>query len=405
MRNASVLLFFTAILSVSGAAQQAPVRMAVRERSTAPGIFIGPLQVRPLSDGRVLVHDVGRRRVVLFDSTLSSFTTVLDTAAGAAQSYTSERAGLLPFIGDSSIFADASAGVLVVIAPSGRIARVMAPPVQNMISGMTAASCACDVDARGRFYYYARRNPNRTPVLPDPPMDGANKPFITHVYDDSGVVLRADFELRRVDTIAKLHVPELKTGMISARPRSLQTFTVFNPLPITDEWTLTPDGVLAIVRGQDYHIDWIDAQGRMTSSPKTPFSWKRITLEEKQQLIDSVRKAAADRAARNPPPRAVPVPPFITVEPEEIGDYYPAVRSRQFKSDREGNVWILPSTVEGAGGGLTWDLVDRTGALIERVKLPDGRNIMAFGTRGIVYALYAPDPKSIVIEQLRVTGR
>ena len=34
------------------------------------------------------------------------------------------------------------------------------------------------------------------------------------------------------------------------------------------------DGSVAILRGRDYHIDWINADGSRVSSPKMPFDWK-----------------------------------------------------------------------------------------------------------------------------------
>ena len=79
--------------------------------------------------------------------------------------------------------------------------------------------------------------------------------------------------------------------------------------------------------------------------------WKRITLEEKQVMLDSLEKADADRVAKLPPP-ASPIPgpivmpscPFVTVDVADLPDYYLAVRQGQVRADAQGNVWILPST-------------------------------------------------------------
>ena len=45
---------------------------------------------------------------------------------------------------------------------------------------------------------------------------------------------------------------------------------VVNPLPVGNEWVLLPDGAIAIVRGQDYRIDWLAPDGKIMSSPKMP---------------------------------------------------------------------------------------------------------------------------------------
>ena len=53
---------------------------------------------------------------------------------------------------------------------------------------------------------------------------------------------------------------------------------------------MTPDGTLAVVRGRDYHVDWLGADGRWTSSPKMPFDWQRVSDARKEALIDSTVK-------------------------------------------------------------------------------------------------------------------
>jgi hypothetical protein len=88
-----------------------------------------------------------------------------------------------------------------------------------------------------------------------------------------------------------------------------------------------------------------------------------------------------------------------------MADYYPPVRAGQFKADREGNVWVLPSTSSlstSANAGLVWDVVNRKGEIIEHVKLPEGRNLAGFGPGGVVYMIYAPSPGRILLERARI---
>jgi non-ribosomal peptide synthetase component F len=67
-------------------------------------------------------------------------------------------------------------------------------------------------------------------------------------------------------------------------------------LPVVDDWVVTSTGEIALLRGRDYHIDWMSPDGTHRSSPKVAFDWKRMTDEQKVALIDSV-KAIRDRAA------------------------------------------------------------------------------------------------------------
>ena len=75
-----------------------------------------------------------------------------------------------------------------------------------------------------------------------------------------------------------------------------------NPLPVVDEWAVLSDGAVALVRGRDYHIDWVNPDGSRTSSPKIPFEWQRLSDEDKVAFIDSV-KAARERMGANAPMR------------------------------------------------------------------------------------------------------
>ena len=74
-----------------------------------------------------------------------------------------------------------------------------------------------------------------------------------------------------------------------------------NPMPEVDDWAVLPDGTIAIVR-KDYHVDFVDADGKRTSAPKIPFDWQRLTDSAKIAVIDSAK--ARDRARCAPVVRA-----------------------------------------------------------------------------------------------------
>ena len=136
--------------------------------------------------------------------------------------------------------------------------------------------------------------------------------------------------------------------------------------------------------------------------------WRRISKQEKDSVVDSLRKRAAERdgnveqgAGAAVPGRARPLRPkesLVVFEPDELPDYFPPVRFGQVKSDPEGRVWILPTTSVLAGRGLVYDLVDRDGRVTERVRLPDGRNLIAIGDSGAVYMSYTPGGETVRLE-------
>lgn len=92
-----------------------------------------------------------------------------------------------------------------------------------------------------------------------------------------------------------------------------------NPLPSPDEWAVLTDGSLAFVRGHDYHIDWVRADGATSSSPKLPFDWKPVTDSIKRKLIDSTMEAHAEQNALAAKTRIAPPPPMRPLIDPESG--------------------------------------------------------------------------------------
>ena len=109
--------------------------------------------VRALPGGKVLVNDINGRKVVLFDSTLSSSTLVADTTSATANAYSSRAGGLIPWKGDSTLFVDPLSLSMLVIDGKGNITRVMSVPrasdVNLLIGGPNGTP---GTDAAGRTH-------------------------------------------------------------------------------------------------------------------------------------------------------------------------------------------------------------------------------------------------------------
>jgi hypothetical protein len=65
------------------------------------------------------------------------------------------------------------------------------------------------------------------------------------------------------------------------------------PLAAIDDWAVLSDGTIAIVRGADYHVDFIRPDGSKSATGKMAFDWKRLSDEDKFAIVDSISKAAA----------------------------------------------------------------------------------------------------------------
>jgi hypothetical protein len=386
-----------------------PVRQLEAAEATsveAVGFLNG---VRELSDGRVLVNDAGRRRVLLFDKSLATSQIIADTTAGRKTQYGARASTIVEYAGDTTLFVDIAGRGFLVLDGSGAVARVMSAPRPNDVGSMaTTAFGAPRFDKTGRLIY-------RSSLFPSFKAPVAGKPYVPPVMPDSAPLLRADFDTRVADTIAWLRVPMIKVNTIFLPNGGVTLTPVFSPISTIDDWTALPDGSVAILRGSDYHIDWIGADGTRSSTPKMPFDWKRLSDDEKTAIIDSTKKSLERQSAAPsnsgaaagtpgnhggapaipaghsmtimpvgsddgaPPPQSAnkgATVPSVTelVSPTDLPDYYPPIlQSGTMKADYEGNIWILPSTTRQAGGGLLYDVVNRKGELAFRVRLPEGR--------------------------------
>src|SRR5829696_3227878 len=105
-----------------------PMRTLAPTRAASRDTFGTILSLRHLPDGRVLVNDGTKHRVLLLDSMLRKPVVVLDSTSGSANAYGPRAAPFIPYLGDSVLFADLSSQVLLLIDPSGKVARTVAPP-------------------------------------------------------------------------------------------------------------------------------------------------------------------------------------------------------------------------------------------------------------------------------------
>jgi hypothetical protein len=359
---------------------------AIVAKTTVP---IGRLAgIHPLSTGRVVVNDAGGRggtgRVLLFDSTLTMFTVLLDTSGVAAQKYPTGRGGIVvPYHADSTVFFDATAIAFVFFDPQGRIARLSAPPYPP--------------DAGFLMNLHERFDPAGRLVYPESPVPSATR-------RDSEPVVRAT-RGAVPETLTYIRVPGppgrepfvTKEGMTIQRP-------VIDPFPVVDGGAILPDGGLAILRGQDYHIDWFGADGQRSTSPKIPFQWHRLSDSDKVAIVDSV-KGFNESHPRNfgvPGPdgqRVTVTAPAGVISADSLADYRPAFQGAPMLADADGNVWILPTPEipVSPNPGPVYDVVNHAGKLIDRVQLSPGFGIEGFSP-GYVFMSIREDSTTVLVK-------
>lgn len=360
---------------------------------------LGPrVSVRALSDGRVLVNDIQRFRVLLYDKSLKSFTAALDSSgtSGALGNagISIPSAHLIPMPADSTMYLDIASRSLLTIDPNGKVAHVSALPRPQDIMTLAVGYIygTPTLDQKGRLVYQGTP-PNQNKAIIELMQKMATEKSATAPGAiDSAPIVRADFDTRKIDTITTVKIIQQYASVLVTRDdrgNLTQKLTV-NPTQAADEWGMLPDGTIAILRAHDYHMEWVLPDGTQKVSPKMAFEWKRLTDERKQQVIDSVAPLFEKQVA-SMKPQQIPTPDgprrlttqFELVPAKDLPDYEPVIQPGAMKVDLEGNVWIVPRTaVLSAKGGIRYDVVNRNGEIIERVLVPKDRAIAAFEPGG-----------------------
>ena len=397
------------LAATTGAQAPIPIRKLGPILATSTENVGQAVIVRATSNGHVIVGAGTRQRVYVFDSTLRNFSLVSDSGSGTGVA-SMRPIGLIPFLGDSTLLPDGVANALLVLDGTGRQVRSMAPPRAGDLDflGNPETFGRPGLDAKGRLIYRASLR------KPQPPkMTPAGKVIeLFPINIDSAPIVRGDFDTRRVDTLAWMKVPSqgrMGQQMLpnpGGGPPTITMHLEIDPFAVADEWSLLSDGSIAIVRVHDYHIDWIDPDGATRSTAKMPMDWRKYTDAERTHIADSLRSSVEDVSRKNTarPAGSVQIKVDVSVVPEsQFPSFWPPIEAGSVMSDLDGHVWILPTTSTNAANGFTYDVVSRTGEIIERVQLPKGYVLVGFGPRNMVYMTKTEGASTYLARALRTS--
>ena len=404
-----------------------PVHRIDRPVATTKREFKFIAGVRQLPNGNLLVNDASRRLLLMLDTSLDAVGIVADSAAGASNAYGTSMAGLIAFPGDSSLFILPRVPSMYMIDPSGKIARVMSVPRPQDVFSITSASTGVPgIDAKGRWVYRGTTPPAQRPTL----VPGGPPGWM--IGPDSTPIVRYDATTRVLDTIVKFKNAQFKAKMYPLENNSSRAVFLRNPVEVIDDWAVLSDGSVAIVRGHDYHVDFVNADGSMTRGPKMAYAWEPLSDDGKAALLDSLRKADEDSRNNPGPAKSIsggssagggsaggassssasssgasgfsapagdrPPPEFPAIN--ELPDYRAPFAQGAVRPDADGHLWIK-TTHHEASAGAVYDVVDRQGKVIDRVQLQPGRSIIGFGRGGIVYMVAGEDEPMSLLEKAR----
>ena len=173
-----------------------------------------------------------------------------------------------------------------------------------------------------------------------------------------------------------------------------------------ETWDVAGDGRVARVISSPYRVIWLTGGSRAVAGPVQPYTPIRVTDADKALYLENRRKNRGNFAIvvgggggggggsrRGPPPG----PP--AQDPEFSETMPPFLGRGAVLATPDGEVWVLRS--RPAGDKIpTYDVFDRTGALVKKVRLNPESRVVGFG-KGAVYVARTDEDDLQYLERYR----
>jgi len=396
-------LTLLAAMPLALAAQQAPKTLPA-PNATFEEPFSQIAGIRELPNGRVIVADGRDKIIALVDLVANASTKIGREGSGPGEYGMPSRV----FTGggdDTFIFDPVNTRFLVIGAdgkPKSTFMIETAAPAQAGPGGpggggfrMMGSAMARASDAQGRLYAEG------SPVS----LSADGRPQAA----DSVVITRYDRTTKKLDTLTYLHLPKNNAQVSGSQGQMNIRIGGSNPLAARDEWTVFPDGRVAIVRASDYHVDWVLPNGTKKSSAAIAFTPIRMGEADKRE--EEARRAK-DRnnsmlismsngpegmrrsAQMGPGPNAPPLEP-LTDWPAVKPPFRPGAASVWARPN--GDLWVRRTEAAGAKGTL-YDVIGTDGKVAYQVRLADGITLVGFGN-GTIYTTKADEDDLLYLQR------
>lgn len=381
MRTTLVLTFLVLSSIASGEAQVAERRLTTAD-ARFPHTFSSIRGLRELPDGRVMVADGIDEVVMMADLKTGKGDTLGRVGQGPGEYKSPDALYALP--GGGTLLVDLGNGRLNYLGPDGKYREsspiaMGSPPRMSIIIPR-------GVDGQGRVYF-------------QPAMGG-----LRGGIPDSASVVRWTRASSAFDTVGRVKLPEVTTRQsgdasnqrMSQRPK---------PFPVQDSWSVGPDGQVAIVRGREYRVDWITADGRVVRGRPVPVAAVPIRDADKREWVaeqaNGLRVSMENRNGQMTMAFGRGGNPDQEEEDAIAATEWPAAKppfSAVFVSPT-GEAWVERSVP--AGSPRVMDVFDGTGSLKMRVTLPSGRRLVGFGN-GVIYLRHSDESDLQHLERYRI---
>ncbi len=372
-------------------AQNPPLRTISRMELEYAEPFSCISGVRELSDGRIVVADVREKTVQLID--LKKGTSMKIGREGQGPGEWTTPQGVFAAPGDTTLLWDPQNQRFLTIHPDGSVGKELKVNLGGGNRGAMMASLPRGVDAMGRLYY---QGSSFVFVDGQPPTSL-----------DSAPVLRYDRTTQKVDTMTYVQVPKSNIQTSGSAGTREVRMTGPNPFVPQRAWSVAPDGRIAFVHPEPYHVEWVSPTKTRTAGPALQYERLKLTEADKApvqtpncgvtisfgdgggaaggaRVRSTVATAGVGDRAGGPPRTDYPEykPPFLPRYGAPI-------------VTPNGELWVGRS--RGPNDAPIYDVFDARGQVTSRVQLPKGTRISGFGN-GTIY-LYRMDADDLVYLQ------
>lgn len=346
--------------------------------------------VRELKDGRLVVIDSRDKIVQVVDFKSGEAVKVGREGSGPGEYAFPMR--IVPLPGDSSGVYDMLNSRMLVVLPNGKpgpFVTIEQPQTAGPGGGTIRIGGAAPrfSDARGRLYW---TGPAFTPGGDGPPKSA-----------DSVPVLRYDRGTRKTDTLAWVRVPKNNVQTSGGSGNMQVRIGVSNPFTPRDEWGVTPDGRVAVLRSPEYRVEWYGPNGKGVTNT-IAYDRVKVTEKHKEQWRESRKQQTTMMVTMNNGQRSVRTgpPPTELPDPGDWPEVMPPFLDNAVFMAPNGMLWVN-RTRAANDDTPNYDVLDASGKVVMKVELPKGARLVGVGN-GVVYATRTDEDDLQYLQRFRV---
>ena len=380
MRQTRTPVLVVTLMALAGVASLQGQQKATLAKPAAESAesFTRISSIRELPSGKVLVADAQDKVVQLVD--LSAGTMVKVGREGQGPGEYGLPFALLGLPNGETLLYDILGRRFLTISLDGKpgsILELPRPPAAAAPGGgppiISLGINVGGIDAQGRIYFQG-------------------SPFnATGGTADSVPIMRWDRVKPTFDTVGYVTQPKgsaVSSGSGNRVSVRIGGGKVWTP---AEAWDVAADGRVARVVPTPYRVIWLAGAGKATPGPVQPYTPIKVTSADKELYKENLKKARPMMITIGDGRPGRAGPPGNLQQPEpEFEETMPPFNGRgAVLATPDGEVWVLRNR-PASDKTPTYDVFDRSGALVQRVSLNPQSRVVGFG-KGTVYVARTDD--------------